>query len=143
MAGLALAAMLLLALLPSLGRFVQSASPRQHDTAFLLASMCLPSLGASSPALLKDSVVLKEAALRWQTLVFVDRTSPRDAPSQGHDTLDCAYCPLLTAVALLVLGLIWAGQDWRYRFIAWTLSRADVSAFYPCGLGSRGPPFAL
>lgn len=143
LASFALLAMLLLALLPTTGRFKQALAPTETLVSALSASMCLPSgLAERSPAL------LREAALRWRSLGFPYETPPDEAPPyrpdpNGHGTADCAYCPLSSGLLLLVLGLAWATRYWggHARVIAYT-SVCVPRAYYPCGLGSRGPPSA-
>ena len=120
MTSLALVAMLLLALLPTVGR-LQSA--RDGGSSGTWTQMCTMSGlklvktapdGSSNPAI------------------------PRHGGGVGAS--DCPYCPLATAIVALV---VWAAlalpmpalRAWpQRRAVRWTVRR------HPCGLGSRGPP---
>jgi hypothetical protein len=127
MARLALAAMLLLALLPTLGRLAPQAETAAGDG---LAAMCT-SAGLQLVALSMPRDALQ---LSGDTL---------QAPAHPHGDNDCAYCPLLVSLVValcLAIALHCLPQ------------RMPVCARYvpprrprpcPCGLGSRGPPLAL
>jgi hypothetical protein len=60
------------------------------------------------------------------------------------DPDDCAYCPLLASLAVLVFVLLILSPQ---HPPAWTDARQSraprMAARYPCGLGSRGPPLAI
>lgn len=121
MARLALTAMLLLALLPTFGRLAAGASSSPDSGWAALCTMT----GLKIVALDTDGGV-----------------PAQPKPAGGIDE-HCAYCPLLTAMAVFVL---WLALSWPQR-------RGDLrtlwrpaplrSRFHPCGLGSRGPPLAL
>lgn len=120
MARLALVAMLLLACLPTLGR---------------LASPSAAGEGSSVWAALCTMTGLK--------YVEVPASDPAPQPHKPLHGEDCAYCPLLTAVAVfaLWLALAWPCLSAASRSHAWSTPR--LRSFHPCGLGSRGPPLAL
>jgi len=119
MARLALVAMLLLACLPTLGRL------------------------ASSPAGESASVWAALCTMTGLKYVEVKADTPDPQPHKPLHGEDCAYCPLLTAVAVLAL---WLALAWP-QLAAATVPRRSAAPrrdeFHPCGLGSRGPPLAL
>ncbi|MDR7191941.1 DUF2946 family protein [Luteimonas terrae] len=123
-AWLSLTAVLLLALLPSLGRLAhaQDASPRM-----ILMEMC--TMGSDTLVSIVDPHSL------------LDDAAPRPAPSEHLDMQDCGYCPLL---ATALLAMLWFAIARLQRIP----HRARIAhAFrpverHPCGLGSRGPPLA-
>lgn len=120
MARLALVAMLLLAFLPTLGRL---ATPSAADE------------GSSVWAALCTMTGLK--------YVEVPASDPAPQPHKPLHGEDCAYCPLLTAVAVFAL---WLALAWPAPVVLLLASRASAPRRknpYPCGLGSRGPPLAL
>lgn len=120
MARLALVAMLLLACLPTLGR---------------LASPSADGDGSSVWAALCTMTGLK--------YVEVPNADPAPQPHKPLHGEDCAYCPLLTAVAVFALCLALA---WRTPVVAtrgWRAEGPHRKNLHPCGLGSRGPPLAL
>ena len=118
MARLALAAMLLLALLPTFGRLASAAAPSADWTA-----------------------VCTMTGLKYVAL-DTDDGVPAPQPAGGIEQ-HCAYCPLLAAMAVfaLCLALAWP----RRNHVAHSSRRRVVAVhrFHPCGLGSRGPPLAL
>lgn len=115
---LALFAMLLLACLPTLGRL---ASSSDEESGSVLAALCTMT------------------GLKYVEVPLGD-PAPQPRKSMGED---CAYCPLLTAVAAFSL---WLALAWPSLVAA---SHVPVKSAphrknpYPCGLGSRGPPLAL
>ncbi|VXB59015.1 conserved hypothetical protein [Luteimonas sp. 9C] len=121
-AWLSLAAVLLLALLPSAGRLAhaQDASPRM-----ILMEMC--TMGSDALIRIVDPRSL------------LDDAAPRPVPSEHLDMQDCGYCPLL---ATALLAVVWCAIA-RLLHVA---HRAPVARIvrlaerHPCGLGSRGPP---
>lgn len=123
-AWLSLTAVLLLALLPSIGRLAhaQDASPRM-----ILMEMC--TMGSDKLISIVDPHSL------------LDDAAPRPAPSAHLDMQDCGYCPLL---ATALLAVVWFAIA-RLLPVA---HRAPVARVFrleerhPCGLGSRGPPLA-
>ncbi len=122
-AWLSLTAVLLLALLPSIGRIsnAQDATPRM-----LLVEMC--TMGSNKLVSIVDPASLLD-------------DQPRPAPSVHVDMQDCGYCPLLATALLAVLWFAIA------RLLHIPHHERVVHAFrlierHPCGLGSRGPPLA-
>lgn len=122
MAGLSLTAVLLLALLPSIGRLASA-----HD--------------ADGPR----TILMEMCTMAGEAHVsMVDPFELRDAPpppSGAHgDMADCAYCPLLATALMAMLWLVCTLLVPAQRTTARPCAR--VSARHPCGLGSRGPPLA-
>ncbi|MCD9097295.1 DUF2946 family protein [Luteimonas fraxinea] len=122
-AWLSLTAVLLLALLPSIGRIAHA-----HDGAprMILMEMC--TMGSDKLVSIVDPHSLLDDA-------------PRPAPSAHVDMQECGYCPLLAAALLAVLWFAIA------RLLHVPQRARVVHAFrrverHPCGLGSRGPPLA-
>lgn len=120
MARLALLAMLLLVLVPTFGRLAAGASS-SPDAGW--AALC-------------TMTGLKYVALG------ADDDAPVPSQPAGIDG-HCAYCPLLTTVAVFAL---WLAMTWPRRGqaprSAWRPAPV-CSRLHPCGLGSRGPPLAL
>ncbi|QIL20741.1 DUF2946 family protein [Thermomonas sp. HDW16] len=116
---LALAAILLLALLPTFGRLAQAG---QGDADGAWTQMCTM------------------AGLKVVKLPFAPTQPDAPVPDDGKMGADCAYCPLLgtltAAIVALVLGLL------AFAPVALPLQHgAPVRAWlHPSGLGSRGPP---
>lgn len=120
MARLALAAMLLLALLPTFGRLAAGASSSPESGWAALCTM----------------TGLKIVALDTAG------TPAQPKPAGGIDE-HCAYCPLLTAMAVFALWLALAWPQRRRDPRSRSLPAPWGDRFHPCGLGSRGPPLAL
>lgn len=122
-AWLSLTAVLLLALLPSIGRIAHA-----QDTAPRMIAMEMCTMGSDTLISIVDPHNLLDDA-------------PRPAPSAHVDMQDCGYCPLL---ATALLAVLW----WAIARLLHIPHRARVAqAFrlverHPCGLGSRGPPLA-
>jgi hypothetical protein len=118
---LALAAILLLALLPTAGRLLSARSGTSVGGAW--AQMCT----LSGLKLIK---------------IAPGGSSNPATPKPGGDTgaSDCLYCALANTITALVLWIALvlpmpALRSWPHRCVArWTVHR------HPCGLGSRGPP---
>lgn len=115
---IALIAMLLLAFVPTASR--------------LLASVGLATGGSWVE-------LCTVTGLKWVQLPDGD-SAPSHAAQGGSD---CAYCPMLNAVAvfalLVALLLPAAPRALLERFASAPRPRSH----HPCGLGSRGPPLAL
>ena len=63
-------------------------------------------------------------------------------PGMGQED-DCAYCPLLASLALLVLVLLVLPLQRAPKWVpAVRMLAPRVPVRHPCGLGSRGPPLA-
>lgn len=117
---LALAAALLLLLVPTVGRLLAGDGARGG----LWAQMCTA------------------AGLTWVQLA--PAPAPQPDPHAAHDDgmasgEECAYCPLL-ATMLVVVVSIWLARV-RTPAPRRGLRRLSLpTPGYPCGLGSRGPP---
>ncbi len=129
MAGLALFAILLLALVPTLGRFAQ-ASAAVGDAAPSWAAMCT-ARGLESIRL--------PASTRGMAHDAVHATGEAPAAPRGSAG-DCDYCPLLAAaipVAVATHAIPPAALPPALCTFPALAARAQP---HPCGLGSRGPP---
>lgn len=114
--------MLLLAFLPSIGRLASShdAGPRT-----ILMEMC--TMGGETLVSMVDPFALLD--------------TPEPAPAKHGDMPDCAYCPLLATTLVAMRWLAWSLVPMAaLPVFARRPSRAAGRC--PCGLGSRGPPFA-
>lgn len=129
MAGLAFLAILLLALVPTLGRLAQ-ASAAAGDAAPSWAAMCT-ARGLESIRL--------PAATHGIAHDAVHATG--EAPAAPHGSVgDCDYCPLLATAIPVVVAMpsVPPGPPAAALCTSRTLPlRAQP---HPCGLGSRGPP---
>ncbi|WP_460735181.1 DUF2946 family protein [Lysobacter tyrosinilyticus] len=125
MALLALVATLLLVLVPTVGRVLSSASDASSG---VWAQMCTM------------------AGLKLVKLAPGDANpltpKPSPVPTGGDAMQDCAYCPLLNAMAVLVLWVVLAFPQVVVRALRWWRAPVRYTRWYPCGLGSRGPPLA-
>jgi len=122
-AWLSLTAVLLLALLPSIGRIAHA-----QDAGARMIAMEMCTMGSDKLISIVDPHGLLD-------------DSPRPAPSAHVDMQDCGYCPLL---ATALLAVLWFAIARRLHVPHRT---RVVHAFrllerHPCGLGSRGPPLA-
>lgn len=123
MARLALLAVLLLALVPTIGRVMEQ---RSDQIGPYWAAICTMT------------------GLKYVDLSVNDGDKAGvPAPIKGHSDPDCAYCPLLASI--VVLALWWALGFPHLARPACVAARAAPArkALYPCGLGSRGPPLFL
>lgn len=123
---LALVAMSLLVLVPTIGRLVSpghhSSFDGVHDHAAMMAHAHLGDAGHD------------------------ESTTPTPKPTGGgmsvHD--DCAYCPVLNAMVSLLLWFVFV-----LPMVAMPPSSTrraplpHIHHWHPCGLGSRGPPIFL
>jgi hypothetical protein len=116
MARLALVAILLLALVPTLGRIAQ-ARAASVDAVPSWASLC--------------------------TAQGLRQLSPQaPLPSTPRAPGDCAYCPLLAATVAASIAVSTVPPPALPTALC-TSTPADVPGEpHPVGLGSRGPPFA-
>ncbi len=121
---LALAAILLLALLPTFGRLAQAGHGIAGDA---WTQMCTVA-----------GMKLVKLPLAADTPNAADAPAP--LPAAGDMGADCAYCPLLgtltAAVVALVLALL------AFAPVALPVRRGAPARArqHPSGLGSRGPP---
>ena len=120
MARLALAAILLMAALPTVGRLLESRAPTIHHAAM---AMCTT-----------DGLVMQA-----HDLLHGDAQMPTGT-TMGED---CAYCPLLAAMLPLVLAALLL-LPLRAAMRLLPLRAAPMrDARLAHGLGARGPPLAL
>lgn len=133
MLGLASLAVLLLVLVPGLGRLAGSRAPA----------------GGWEHAGAHWTAICTVAGLRYVQLPgTADGAGPAgdaDAPgaSPGHDGADCDYCPLLASLLLLALCLALCPPFRRPPSAGPRHADSRREWRHPCGLGSRGPPLAL
>lgn len=122
MARLGLVAILLVALAPSVSRWLESGSPRYLDA---LAAMCTTD------------------GLSWLDALHPDDTGKQPLPAGAMGGDYCAYCPLLASVTTVLLALTFL-LPLPGRSIA-PEGRAPPAhpAALLLGLGARGPPCLL
>lgn len=126
MARMALVAVLLLALVPTLGRLAEQ---RTEGVGAYWAAIC-------TMTGLKY-VDLSQGGIADQSPV------PKPSQPDSHPGMDCDYCPLLAAVMVLALWLALAFPFAGNAFVPLRPMLARRRQVHPCGLGSRGPPLAL
>lgn len=132
LAHLALIAMLLMALLPTIGRLVQAqAQPQPDGIGAYWTAMCTSTgMAMSNPVAVSSAHALSSHDM------------PAPTPSRGHFGMDCDYCPLLAGLVVLAVCMLLALVQLA---LAPRPPRAATAVFatpHPCGLGSRGPPLA-
>ena len=121
---LALAAAMLLSLLPTVGRLAQAAAPT-HEPHDGIAAVALCTVQGLRRIALPPALAQKP---------------PRPEAPAPHPAQDCDYCPLLAGlVALAIVALaLWPPALpvplERFR------DAHRIAAHHPSGLGSRGPP---
>lgn len=124
---LALAAMLLLLLMPTVGRLLAGVSGARDGGVW--TQMC-------------TMAGLKLVKVSAGDANPVDPVTPKpggDLPMQ-----DCAYCPVLNTLVALVLCVVFAfTAATRQRQAPPRRTPLPWARWHPCGLGSRGPPLAL
>lgn len=121
---LALAAVLLLALVPTVGRLLSSAD----GASGVWAQMCTV------------------AGLKLVKLAPGDAAPTTDpAPGGSGDPvkLDCAYCLLANSIVVLLLWIVFALPARVARVHSPPRTPIPCARWHPCGLGSRGPPPAV
>ncbi|GAB3099652.1 DUF2946 family protein [Lysobacter terrae] len=119
---LALTAVLLLVLVPTVGRVLSASADGARDG--IWAQMCTL------------------AGLKLVKIAPDDAGSAAPKPIGGSGHADCDYCPLLNAMAALVLWVVFAFARAADSVLPWRSPPARLVRRYPCGLGSRGPPLA-
>lgn len=119
MARLALAAMLLLACVPTLGRLL--AGPAAQD--------------AGGWAQLCTVAGLQQVPLPG----LADPFAPAPPPA-GATPDHCPYCPLLQGLVPVVVASAIASPRPAPRLLQVRIAPAAPPAWWPTGLGSRGPP---
>ncbi len=124
---LALAAMLLLLLMPTVGRLLAGASGARDGGVW--TQMC-------TMAGLK---LVKVSAADANPVSPITPKPGGDGPMQ-----DCAYCPVLASLVALALCVAFAfAVSTRSRQAPPRRTPLPWTRWHPCGLGSRGPPLAL
>lgn len=120
---LALAAILLLALLPTFGRLAQAG---QGVAATAWTQMC-------------TVAGMKQVRLPAWADSAAGQPQPQD-PAPGHAGMDCDYCPLLAALTAAVVALVLALLGFAPPPLPLRRALPRRDTFHPTGLGSRGPP---
>ncbi|HEY5850919.1 MAG TPA: DUF2946 family protein [Lysobacter sp.] len=124
---LALAAMLLLLLVPTVGRLLAGTSSARDGGVW--TQMC-------TMAGLK---LVKVPAADANPLDPIKPAPGGELPMQ-----DCAYCPVLNSLVALVLCVVFAvAATSRQPQAPSRRPPLPRTRWHPCGLGSRGPPLAL
>lgn len=121
MARLALAAILLLSVMPSVSRWLESTAPRLPDA--VLAMCTVDGLAMQPASLLGDAGKLP-------------------APT-GAMPDDCGYCPLLASLTPLLLALVILLPPLRRVLLPTWAQPALHAVPLLRGLGARGPPILL
>lgn len=120
MARLALAAMLLLACVPTLGRLLAGPAPQDNGRWVQLCTM---------------------AGLQQVQLPGLGDPLDPPAPQPSGATPDhCPYCPLLQSLAPPVSAVAIAVPQPLLRSLPARAASATPPGRWPTGLGSRGPP---
>ena len=128
MAGLALLAILLLALVPTLGRLAQ-ASAAGSDAAPSWAAMCT--------ARGLESLRLPPSA---HGLAHATGEAPSSPHSPHGSAGDCDYCPLLAATIPVAIATPSIPPAAAPPALCTSRPQPARTQPHPCGLGSRGPP---
>ncbi len=138
MTRLALAAILLLAAMPSVSRWVASLAAVPQGMAMTIA------VDDGGMAMDADAMSAMPGHHAHGHASGPDRQAPMPMGGGTHDGDVCAYCPLLASLlpGLLALAVL-LPLLWRARAPAWT-SAPRRHALPPLrGLGARGPPILL
>lgn len=122
---LALAASLLLSLLPTAGRLQQALAQEARDP--LSLAMCTVRGLEYLPASRAD-------------VLPVDPQAPPGDPAPASHRDDCAYCPLLTSLDLPAPPAMAPGASVSSSDDLRSPSDRGVAAAHRMGLGPRGPP---
>lgn len=126
MARLALLAILLVALMPTVSRWLESSASRLPQT--VLAMCTGEGLAWAKPGLLRGD----------GGVPVPSRTPMGDMPDGV-----CGYCPLLSALAPVLLVLALFLPPLRRRLLPASTSPAPRAPPRLRGLGARGPPILL
>jgi len=126
---LALAAMLLLLSLPTVGRVMAAASPDSQGAWAQMCTMAGLKLVKIAPGGVSTSLA----------------PGSLDAPAPKHVVPgeDCAYCPVLASLAMLLVWTLLAPLHSPQRALPASRRTPLRDFLHPSGLGSRGPPIAL
>jgi hypothetical protein len=122
MARLALAAILLLSVMPSVSRWLESATPRLPDAVLAMCTV--------------DGLAMKPVSL-------LAETGNVPAPSGTMPDGYCGYCPLLASLTPLLLAVVILLPPLRRVLLpAWGQPALRAVPLLR-GLGARGPPILL
>jgi Protein of unknown function (DUF2946) len=117
LANVALVAMLLLAFAPSLSRWLVSNNA--------------------------DAAWTEICTISGMKLVQISDFNQAALPEPMPMGQDCAYCPLATTIAALLIAIAIIFPRISERFISHSQHIIHRTFLYPSGLGSRGPPIIL
>ena len=122
MARLALAAILLLSVMPSVSRWLESTAPRLPDAVLAMCTV--------------DGLAMQPASL------LGDAGKP-PAPTGAMPDDYCGYCPLLASLTPLLLAVVMLLPPLRRVLLpAWAQPALRAVPLLR-GLGARGPPILL
>lgn len=124
MARLALAAILLVSLMPTVSRWLESGAQRLPDV--VLAMCTSDGMAWTKPSLLADS-----------------GTTPAPMPAGSMPDAYCGYCPLLSALVPVLLVLALFLPPLRRRLLPARVLSIPHAPPLLRGLGARGPPILL
>ncbi len=135
MARLALLAILLLALVPTLGRMAQARAAADGATPAWAALCTVRGL---------ERVALPAANDASRGHARALQLAGGDAPAspRGTDDGDCDYCPLLAAAMPVAIAPVQVPPAAPLPALCASRPSPSRDAPHPCGLGSRGPPSA-
>jgi DUF2946 family protein len=123
---LALTAMLLLVLVPTLGRLMSSLGTSTDGADTRSCAM----------ADMADMASMKHAP------AGID-PAPTTPPGGNHPMHECAYCPILNVMIAWVLCIVLVVPRVAAYLFPLRRPSGPRTRFRPCGLGSRGPPIAF
>ena len=126
---LALVAVLLLALMPTLGRIFVPGSLAGGD-------------GSDEPCPMSMDIPGMNDMSSMSHQQAMGGTTARHSVPIGSNHDDCPYCPLLSALAGLTVLIALLLPQCAARTVRTQWSSPRIVAVHPCGLGSRGPPLA-
>ena len=124
MARLALAAILLVSLMPTVSRWLESNAQRLPD--MVLAMCTSDGMAWTKPSLLADG-----------------GATPAPMPAGGMPDAYCGYCPLLSALVPVLLALALFLPSLRRRLLPARVFSTPHAPPLLRGLGARGPPILL
>ena len=116
---LALVAVMLLALLPTLGRLAQAGHGVAADVWTQMCTM---------------------TGMKLVKLPLTAGQQGAPTPVPDHAGMDCDYCPLLSVLGAAVVALVLALLGFAQSPAPFRCAQPPGTSFYPTGLGSRGPP---
>lgn len=132
MARLALCAILLLALVPTLGRLAQARASGSDATPAWTALCTVRGLERVPPL----------AGMHGASQDALQPASGAPASPHGAGGADCDYCPLLAMAVPVAIAPVAVPHAALPPALCTSPSLPSREQPHPCGLGSRGPPSA-